>query len=42
MSTIIFLNGLNLTLHDYDDPSVYHISNAEELNHLNNNGGGGN
>ena len=26
---ITALNGLNLTLHDYDDPSVDHISDAE-------------
>ena len=29
-----FIYGLNLTLHDYDAPSVEHISDAEHINDI--------
>ena len=32
--SVTLLNGLNLTLHDYDDPSVDHISDVEIINDI--------
>ena len=32
--TSSLLNGLNLILHDYDDPSVDHISDIDYINNV--------
>ena len=32
INIVTFIHALNLTLHDYDNPSVDHISDAEIIN----------
>ena len=34
LQLVTLIHALNMTLHDYDDPSVDHISDAEIINDL--------